>query len=233
MSKSIIFYSDSLIEEPIKSTVEKYILQAGLPIVSCSLQPLDFGKNIVYNGQPSFITYMSQIWTALMNSEADNVFFCEHDILYPKSHFDFTPPRDDIFYYNTNVWRWLYGSDFAITYDKLISLSGLCVNRKLALDQYSRRISKALTMPPESNIREPKWARVWGYEPGTKKPRNGGFDELAFETWRSEKPIVDIRHLGTISKTKVSLDDFKHPPSNWQQIPANEIPSWNLKEVFA
>lgn len=228
----IIFYTDSMIGEPIKSTVEEYILGAGLPVVSCSLKPLDFGKNIVYDGTPSFITYMNQIKTALENSEADNVFFCEHDCLYPKSHFDFVPPRDDIFYYNVNVWRWLFGSDFAITYDRLISLSGLCCNRKLALDQYTRRIAKAITMPPESNIREPKWARVWGYEPGTKRKGNGGFSELAFETWRSKEPIVDIRHNGTISKAKVSLEDFKHQPENWQQIKVEEIPGWNLKEVF-
>jgi hypothetical protein len=228
----IIFYTDNMIGEPIKSTVEKYILESGLPIVSCSLKPLEFGKNIIVHSEPSFLTYMRQIKIALENSEADNVFFCEHDCLYPKSHFDFTPPRDDIYYYNENVWRWRFGADFAITYDRLISLSGLCVNRKLALDQYNRRIAKALTKPPETNIREPSWARSWGYEPGTKKPKNGGFDELAFDTWRSKDPIVDIRHPGTMSKEKVTLDHFKHPPVNWQQIPASEIPSWNLKGVF-
>lgn len=175
---------------------------------------------------------MNQIKIALENSEADNVFFCEHDCLYPKSHFDFTPPKDDTFYYNTNVWRWRFGADFAITYDRLISLSSLCCNRKLALDQYTRRLAKGLTYPVEGNIREPKWARSWGYEPGTKRPGNGGFSEFAFDTWRSEDPIIDIRHPGCISKIKVTLDDFKHPPVNWQQIPAEEIPGWNIKEVF-
>jgi len=142
------------------------------------------------------------------------------------------PIRDDIFYYDENVWRWRFGADFAITYDHLISLSGLCVFRKLALDHYKKRLIRAATMPSETNIREPSWARAWGYEPGTKKPRNGGFSELAYETWRSKEPMIDIRHPGTISKEKVTLDHFKHPPINWQQIPSSEIPGWNLKEVF-
>lgn len=232
MTKGIIFYTDNKIEDPIKSTVEKYILQSGLPIVSCSLKPLDFGKNIVVDRQRGFITYMTQIKTALENSDTDYVFFCENDVLYPLSHFDFTPPRDDIFYYNKNTWRWLYGSDFAITYDRLISLSGLCCNRKLALDHYTRRLEKALTMPPESNINEPSWARAWGYEPGTKKPRNGGFSELAFDTWSSKYPTVDIRHNGCLSKIKVALEEFKHPPTNWKQIPVSEIPGWNIKEIL-
>jgi hypothetical protein len=228
----IIFYTDNKIEEPIKSTVEKYISESGLPIVSCSLEPLDFGKNVVFRGTPSFMTYMTQIEFALNASTADYVFFCEHDVLYPRSHFELTPPRDDIFYYNENVWRWRFGADFAITYDHLISLSGLCVNRELALDHYRKRLDKAVTMPPDTNVREPKWARAWGYEPGTKKPRNGGFSELAYDTWRSKDPIVDIRHPGTISKEKVTLDHFKHPPTNWQQIPVSDIPGWNIKEIF-
>ena len=149
-----------------------------------------------------------------------------------KSHFEFTPPKDNIFYYNENVYRWLYGSDFAITYDRLISLSGLCVNREFALEHYRKRIDRAVTMPPENNIREPSWARAWGYEPGTKKPKNGGFSELAYETWKSSEPLVDIRHTGTISKAKVSLSDFKHPPTNWKQISVSEIPGWNLKEIL-
>jgi hypothetical protein len=230
--KGIIFYTDNLIWEPIKSAVEKTILASGLPVVSCSLKPLDFGKNIVLDLEPSFITYMTQIKTALENSDSDYVFFCEHDCLYPKSHFDFTPLRDDIYYYNKNSWRWMFGSDFAITYDELMSLSGLCCNRKLALDQYTRRIAKAITKPPEANIREPSWARAWGMEPGTKKPRNGGFSELQFETWRSGFPIVDIRHKGTITRNKVTLDEFKHLPVNWQQIPVKNVPGWDIISLF-
>lgn len=228
MKKGIIFYTDNTIFEPVKSLVQDNLQKANLPIVTCSLLPIvDFGdKNIVLNLQPSFITYMTQIKTALEASTADYVFFCEHDVLYPLSHFDFTPERDDIFYYDSHVWRWLWGSDFAITYDRLISLSGLCVNRKLALDHYTRRLEAALTMPQETNIREPSWARRWGYEPGTKKIRRGGFSDDDFETWKSEYPMIDIRHQGTISKTKVTLEDFKHPPTNWQQIPNTHIPGW-------
>ena len=231
--KEIIFYTDNRITEPIKSVVEEQILKAGLPIVSCSLKPLDFGTNTVVDRKPGFQTYMIQIMTALEDSTADYVFFCEHDILYPKSHFDFTPPRNDIFYYNANVWRWLYGSDFAITYDRLISLSGLGVNRQLALDHYRRRLAKVKEMGwMQDRKPEPVWARRWGYEPGTKKIKRGGFSDDNFETWRSDLPIVDIRHRGNISKAKVTLDSFKHQPENWQEIPIAEIPGWDLKKLF-
>jgi len=232
MSKGIIYYTDNKIAEPIKSVVQSYILKSELPVISCSLEPMNFGQNVVFNGTPSFMTYMKQIRLALEISTADYVFFCEHDVLYPTSHFDFTPSSDSVFYYNAHVWRWFFGSDKAITYDRLISLSGLCVNRKFALDHYTRRISKGENFPREGNLREPRWARVWGYEPGTKPRRRGGFSDDGFDTWASDLPVVDIRHPGTISKNKVHQDDFKYKPTNWKEIPITEIPGWNLMELF-
>ncbi len=231
VSKGCIFYTDNKIQEPIKTIVQEHILKSGLPIVSCSLKPLDFGTNIVLDLQPSFLTYMTQIKTALENSTTDYVFFTEHDCIYPASHFDFTPSCDNLFYYNLNNWRWLFGSDRAITYDRLISLSGLCANRKLALDHFKRRLAKAKTLD-EQEKREPAWARAWGYEPGTKKRKRGGFSDDDFGTFKSEFPIVDIRHHGTISKIKVTLDSFKHLPLNWQEIPIEQIPGWNLRQLF-
>ena len=227
MLKGIIYYSDGKIEEPIRSAVQRSILKAKLPIVSCNLKPMNFGDTeIVPMLKPGFITYMTQIESALAVSNAEYVFFCEHDVLYPESHFDFTPSKDDIFYYNSNVWRWLYGKDTAITYDRLISLSGLCVNRELALDHYRRRLIRASAFPPESNIREPSWAREWGYEPGTKKVKRGGFSDDDFETWSSDFPMIDIRHPGTISKAKVTLDSFKHQPTGWKEVFFEDIPGW-------
>jgi hypothetical protein len=232
--KGIIYYTDNRLAEPIVSVVREQILKANLPITSCSLnKPIDFGNNIVVKGERGYPTMLSQIITALENSEADYVFFCEQDVLYPVSHFDFLPQLDNIFYYNEHVWRWMYGSDTAITYDRLLSLSALCVNRKFALDHYRAREEKMYEMGVENfQSREPKAARIWGYEPGTKKTRRGGFSNDDFETWRSEYPIVDIRHSKTFSSPKVTLDSFKHAPTGWKEINIDKIPGWNLRKLF-
>ena len=79
------------------SICQKYIKESGLPIVSVSLKPLDFGKNFVLDAKPNVLTMYRQITKALLESDSTYVFFCEHDVLYPKSHFDFTPPSDKIF----------------------------------------------------------------------------------------------------------------------------------------
>lgn len=127
-------------------------------------------------------------------------------------------PTKDIFYYNENVLRWDYPHNRYISYDRLISLSGLCVNRKFALDHFKKRLDY-ITEKGYNDIKgEPDWARKMGYEPGTKKIKRGGFSDDDFETWRSAEPIIDIRHKNTFSPPKVTLDSFKHAPSNWREI---------------
>ncbi len=232
-TKGIIYYTDNRLKEPIFTVVQQQILKSRLPIVSVSLKPINYGKNFTLDLQPGFIAMLTQIEKALEESIVNDVFFCEHDVLYPLSNFDFTPPRDDIFYYNANVWRWKYPENYAITYDRLISLSGLCVNRKFALDHYKKRLAKIKEMNWDTDKRhEPYWARKWGYEPGTKKTRRGGFSNDDFETFMSKYPIVDIRHGRTFSQSKVTQNSFKHPPTNWRETTLEKIPGWDLKSLF-
>lgn len=198
-----------------------------------SLKPIDFGQNIVVKGQSGYITMIRQILTALEYSSAEYVFFCEHDVLYDSSHFAFTPPRDDIFYYNSNVWRWYFGDKIAVRYDRMLPLSCLAVNRRFALDHYRRRI-EAIETAGEARFssREPTQARRWGYEPGTKRRKRGGFSNDDFDTWASERPNIDVRHDKTFSPPKTTLKSFRHAPVNWQEIRIEEIPGWDLKSLF-
>jgi hypothetical protein len=232
--KGIIYYTDNRIGEPIIPVVQKQLLKVGLPIISCSLKPINFGKNIVLKGlRRSYPTMVLQIITALGASTAKYVFFCEHDCLYPKSHFNFTPLEDNIFYYNSNVWRWKFGNKKAITHKRMLPLSCLCVNREFALNHYQMRQKKIKEWGLNKfRSREPRLARIWGYEPGTKKKRRGGFSDDNFGVWYSEYPVIDIRHSWTFSKPKVTLDSFKHKPKNWQEIPIEKIPYWDLKKLF-
>jgi hypothetical protein len=235
MSKGIIFYTDNLIEEPILSLVRKHILNSGLPIISSSLKPIDFGRNFVVNKPRGYATMVEQIMTALENLDTDIVFFCEHDVLYPKCHFDFTPPKKEIYYYNQSIWRWDYPHDKLITYKGLGSLSGMCAYRETALNHYRGRHKKIIENGWDKlTSKEPSYGRKWGYEPGTKKRKRGGYSNEDFDVWFSEIPIIDIRHEGTYTRTKVTLDSFKHPPdpSTWKETTLDQIKGWELKKEF-
>ncbi len=233
-TKGIIYYTDNSISGPIIDECRKTILASGLPIVSCSLKPIDFGNNIVLpNRNRSYPTMVDQIILCLENSKEDYVFFCEHDVLYHKTHFDYTPPTDDVFYYNVNNWRWQFPLDRIISYERLTSLSMLCCNRELVLDHFKRRKEFVGKLNWDVNrAREPRWARLYGYEPGTKKKKRGGFSDDNFVQWRSMYPDVDIRHQRTFTKAKTRLEEFKHAPKEWKERTIDQISGWNLRELF-
>jgi hypothetical protein len=234
MNPGIIYYTDFHVKEPFFSLAKHFILESGLPISSVSLnKPVDIGNNVIVEGERSYPTMIRQIIAALENSDTDYVFFCEHDVLYHKSHFQFEPPKSDVFYYNENIWRWWIFDDFAIRYDRMWSLSCLCANREFALEHYRNRWKAMSDLGFDKfSTREPKQARIWGYEPGTKLKRRGGFSDDTCDLWSSELPNIDIRHTRTFSPPKAKLKDFKHIPTGWQQISLNEIPGWNMKEMF-
>ena len=235
LSYGCIWYSDNRPKKFILDKCRETLKEnCPYPIVSVSLHyPVDLGKNIcITDRERSYPTMLFQIVTALKELDTDIVFFLEHDLLYAREHFDFTPPTDYIYYYNLNNYRWSVKEDFAVSYDGLHSLSGLCCYRKTALKHFQDRLDYVEKMGwDKDRAREPRWGRVMGYEPGTKPRRRGGFSDETFEVWRSEVPNIDIRHRHTFSSPKTSLSDFKHPPVNWKEVKLEEIPYWNLKAL--
>lgn len=238
MSKGLIYYTDFNVDPAIQWICLQQLKKAfNGGVVSVSLnQPLDFGKNIVIKGERSNTMLTRQILAALEASTADVVFFTEHDVLYHPTHFDFTPDKEEIFYYNINSWRWDYPKDRVISYHELTSLSNLCVYRKWALDHYRKRMKRIIDSgwDKEDGIgkMQPHWARMIGYEPGTKRRKIGGFSDDISIKWMGEFPNIDIRHGTTLTKPKTSLDQFKHLPSDWKEKGLDDLRGWDIKKLF-
>ena len=230
-TKSIIYYTDNRLDQQINLLVQKQLLKARLPIINCSLKPMAFGKNIILDRNPSPTTMFMQILTALENSPGQFIFFCEHDVLYHTSHFEFTPERSDTFYYNVNVWRWDSTGDKVITFDHFRSVSGLCVSKEKAIEHYRKRLDLIYKMGWDKLPgRNPNWARTIGYEPGKPK-RNGGFSEDLIDEWRAPFPNIDIRHQKTMTPIKMDLESFRHKPSGWKELTLDKLPGWDIKRV--
>jgi len=235
MSRSIIYFTDNRdLDPPIIPVVREYIAKAGLPITSVSLSPIDFGRNIVLQGRRRGpFTMILQIILGLENSDAENIFFCEHDFLYHLSHFDFTPPKPDTFYYNENVWKWRYHTENTLQHNGRISLSGLCCNRKLALDHFRLRKKYIKDKGWDTEMtKETPWGRRLGYEPGFKPIKSVGYPPEKFEVWNSEFSNVDIRHRFCFSNRKTKLADFVHKPTTWIESTIDKVPGWDIKEIF-
>lgn len=214
-SKGIIFYTDNKLKLKIAHVVQKQLRKIseakGIPIVSASLKPMPhFGKNIYFpHLKREYLTYFTQILGALENSTAEIIFFCEHDVLYPPCHFDFTPPKKDIYYYNHNWWRVRISDGFAVHWDAN-QVSGLCAWREHLLKFYRQRVKK---------VKKNGYKNTMGFEPGRR-------DTKLTAAWKSDIPCVDIKHGHNLSKNKWSLKDFRDKSSAKNFVTGDEIPGW-------
>jgi len=173
LTKGAIFYSDSQLSEKIARPVREQLLicsqEKNIPIVSASLKRMDFGvKNIHFPSlRRGYLSMFKQIIGALENSNADVVFFTEHDVLYHPSHFDFVPADKNTFYYNQNVWLLRNTDGHALHYD-VNQLSGLCVYRETALVHFRERYK--MTEEAFKTLNEVDFGRFirnMGFEPMT------------------------------------------------------------------
>ncbi|MEX0909999.1 MAG: hypothetical protein WDZ75_01760 [Candidatus Paceibacterota bacterium] len=208
-NKNIIYFTDNRLDEKIDREVRAQLLSIGLPIVSASLQPMDFGKNIHLPLQRGYETYFKQILAALEASTSDVIFFCEHDVLYHPSHFDFDPPRKDTFYYDHNWWKVRLPDGHAVHWDA-DQVSGLCAYRELLIPHYRKIVEE---------FNRDKFNRR--FEPGSGTHS---------DSWKCAEPAVDIRYDSNLTRSKWSLADFrdKRTAKNFQE---GTCPEWAKDRV--
>jgi hypothetical protein len=105
MKTTIIYYTDNFLSEPFLSLCQRKLETAaqGKPIISVSQEPLSFGENIcVGNIGRSHLSLYQQMLTGGEHARTKYVALAEHDCLYTPEHFDWIPPRRNVFYYNVN-----------------------------------------------------------------------------------------------------------------------------------
>ena len=166
---------------------------------------MDFGDNICLKLERGYLTMFKQILAALNKSTAEIVYFCEHDVLYDKSHFDFTPP-DDSWYYNLNVWKVDFDTGRALKVDDCKQVSGICVRREVAIEHYAKRI-RDIEQYTGDDLDD--FIRQMGFEPGTHR-RVERVDDSTCGTWNSKKPNYDIRHEANLTRTRWTKDQFRN-----------------------
>lgn len=171
------------------------------------------------DAERGYLTMFRQILAGLEALDTDVVFFCEHDVLYHPSHFEFRPPTHDRYYYNLNVWKVDASSGRAVTYETK-QTSGLCANRELLLQHYRTRVAR---------VEREGFSRRMGFEPGSHG-RAERVDDIPSETWRSGFPNIDIRHDRNLTESRWSPEQFKSQRNcrGWQE--ADTIPGWGPTE---
>ena len=169
------------------------------PIMSVSLnEEIEFGDiRFVLEGKKGNTMLHNQILFGLQRIANDEtVFLCESDVLYHSSHFDHVLDQNNVFYYNTNVWKVRYDDGLSVWTDDMIQVSGLCASQSVLLEYYTQKV---LQMEQQGFNRH--------YEPGIKQSVGSSL----VQTRKSLYPNLCIRHDKTMTKSKWSPEDFRNP----------------------
>src|SRR3990167_2102144 len=224
VSKGMIYYTsndlDERIAKPVRDQLQKISDEKKINIICSSLKKMDFGNKRVRfpTMKKGYLTMFKQILGALEKSSDDWVFFTEHDVLYHPSHFDFTPPDKNTFYYNQNVW-YLRQDGHAMHYD-VNQLSGLCVWRDAAITHFRERYER---------FSKEEFTRQTGFEPFTHH-RVSWKNEFKMDTWKSEYPNVDIRFGVNSTGMRWKKEEYRNQQLliNWTEGNLSLIPGWNI-----
>lgn len=150
MDNTIIYLTDNILAEPLASRVREILTEkaCGIPIISISQEPLDYGTNIcVGKIGRSWLSLYKQLQEGLEAATAKNIVIAEHDCCYSEEHLNWTPPRDDTFYYNHNHWLVQWGGNHPELngmysyWPRRYALSQLVCNRELLLRSTTERLS--------------------------------------------------------------------------------------------
>lgn len=198
-TKGILFYTTNKLPIKFAKKVQRNLEKMGLPITSTSLKPMKFGKNIHIPLQPGKWAYFTQIIAGLESMDSDIVFMAEHDVMYSKEHFDFTPPAKDKFYYDHAWWK-IRHDGFAVHWDAE-QVSMLCAYRTHLIDFYRAKLQEILDKGFDRH-----------YEPGSR-------DKALYEVYNAAVPSLDYRPKDTLTGNKWSPEDFRDKSLciNWQE----------------
>lgn len=216
--KGVLYYTDNLLDEKILGVCQKQLKKVtrGKELVSVSLKPMEFGNNIVLPLERGYLTMYKQILTGLEAMKSDIVFFAEHDILYHPDQFDFTPPRKDVFYYNSNYWFLRLKDGFAIHYD-VSPLSSLCAFREPLIKHFKERVAM---------IEKDGFSYRMGFEPMTHG-RIKWESKYDFEVRKTNSPNIDICHDSNITTKRWDKSKFRKQPVGWEEADINTVPGWD------
>lgn len=189
------------------------------PIYSISQKPINFGINTVMELPSCLLSMYKQIYEGLLQCKTDAIFLIEHDVLYHPSHFDFAPTRMDHFYYNRNEWHVQPETGKTLFYLHN-DTSQLCAFREPLLAHIKRAIEvNSERFHSSYGISPPR-----GIPPEEQKGKH-------YSTWFSEVPNVDIRHKDTLTRVRMSKDQFRSENSCRGWTEGDSIPGWNNKTL--
>lgn len=155
------------------------------PLISVSREPLDFGLNILDDGEKSTSNIYRQMLRACKVATTDYIAIAEDDTLYCKDHFNFYRPPLDTFCYNQNRFALFTWSEPIFSWRNRKSNCSLIAPRLLLIEALEERFAKFPNGTPDNITGEVGRGRV---------ERNLGITVRKSEEKFSEVSIIQINH---------------------------------------
>ena len=208
---TIIYYTSNKENPEFEQRVRDNILEVsgGLPIISVSQKPIDFGTNICV-GDDIGVTGFNVCRQSLIACEAATtkyVITAEADTFYPPEYFTFRPDKDDKCYRDTNLY--VMGLRRNYFYRKTEgALHAQVINREF----YIKRLKKLFEGAPQWSATEKNFPKERGMPL---------FEPNAFEYYQTINPVVQV-------KTSQAMRYHTHS----ERIPIHEIQYWGSGKDF-
>ena len=177
------------------------------PLITISKKPLDWGQNLIQEGEPSVNNIYKQVLRGCKASRTPFIAIAEDDTLYHKSHFEFRPEMDTFAYDGVRWGLFTWGKPFYYWKDR-ISNAAMIAPRELVIQSLEERFRKY----PTSNLGE------LGKEKGT--------------TMTNRKTMIFYPSTGMVFfSDRNSLDPTEqHRSKKPGAVQAFDIPYWGRAE---
>lgn len=203
---TIIYYTSNREDPGFEQRVRENILKncGGLPIISVSHQPIDFGQNIcVGDVGTSGFNMFRQVEIACQSADTPFIISAEADCLYPPDYFEFIPPKLDVAYRDSNLYVMPDHRDFFFKKSE-----GATHAQVVGREFYLSVLKKLFEGAPQWSVEEKNF-------PKERLRKSDIFDEIIH--WESKNPVFQI-------KTHKGMRYYTHS----DRTPIPEIPYWGL-----
>lgn len=222
---TIIYYTSNWLDihNPyfLENTQKQLIKAAdGLPIISVSQKPTNFGKNICLGDiGRSHLNLYWQILTGAKAAKTKYVAMAEDDVLYSRENFHTHRPEADKFAYNMSRWSiytWVKPPIFSFKANRMV-VNSLIAKRDMLVDAMEERFAKARELIAQGQ-KEEDINHHWG-DPGRYESLLGVTPRETEEFW-SSVPNVVFSHPEAIGYAVLGT---RKKPGDLKAI---EIPFW-------
>jgi hypothetical protein len=219
---TLLYYTANTAWHIMTENVRKHLLsiKGGLPLISVSQKPLDFGKNIcVGEIGRSYYNCYKQIYIGAQEVKTKYIALCEDDTLYSMEHFSHRPSRIDTFSFNNNMWY----TEETMYWNKFDHGMCTCIVER---DTLVKTLAPRFIMYPYESMVTERMQRYF-QEPG-RNDKKFGIPNAKTEIFKTKIPILTFNFfagLGGKKITKAHVPIVKKDLEPWGDC-------WTLKKKF-